>query len=147
MSDSKKLFVQSTLCEKCPYLEFFWSVFSRIRTEYSVSLPILSECKKIPTRKSPNTNTFHALLIFKAFFTNKAYYKQFGKYIPKRSFRPLKTFRILFQIISGICKKIYGVLSLLLYYQILQKKRWLIFSNYQVPWYWWRDEMMIWLLG
>ena len=23
-----------TLCEKCPYSEFFWSVFSRIRTEY-----------------------------------------------------------------------------------------------------------------
>ena len=22
------------LCEKCPYSEFFWSVFSRIRTEY-----------------------------------------------------------------------------------------------------------------
>ena len=80
MSDGKKLFVQSTLCKKCPYLEFFWSVFSRIRTEYSVSLPILSECKKMPTRKSPNTNTFHALLIFKAFFTNKAYYKQFGKH-------------------------------------------------------------------
>ena len=23
-----------TLLEKCPYSEFFWSVFSRIRTEY-----------------------------------------------------------------------------------------------------------------
>ena len=25
---------QTTLREKCPYLKFFWSVFSRIRTEY-----------------------------------------------------------------------------------------------------------------
>ena len=45
MSDSKKLFVQSTLREKSPYLEIFWSVFSRMRTEYSVSLPIRSECE------------------------------------------------------------------------------------------------------
>ena len=58
MSDGKKLFVQSTLCKKCPYLEFFWSVFSRIRTEYSVSLPILSEYEKMPTRKSPKQTLF-----------------------------------------------------------------------------------------
>ena len=25
---------RNKLREKCPYLEFFWSVFSRIRTEY-----------------------------------------------------------------------------------------------------------------
>ena len=28
-----------TLLEKCPYSEFFWSVFSRIRTKYSVRMP------------------------------------------------------------------------------------------------------------
>ena len=28
------LFKCMSLCEKCPYSEFFWSVFSRIRTEY-----------------------------------------------------------------------------------------------------------------
>ena len=27
-----------TLREKCPYSEFFWSVFSCIRTEYGISL-------------------------------------------------------------------------------------------------------------
>ena len=27
-------FISHTLREKCPYSEFFWSVFSRIRTEY-----------------------------------------------------------------------------------------------------------------
>ena len=37
----------SALREKCPYLEFFWYVFSRIWT-----------------RKTSNTNTFHAVLHF-----------------------------------------------------------------------------------
>ena len=31
---------------------FFWSVFSRIWTEYSVSVRIRSECEKIRTRKN-----------------------------------------------------------------------------------------------
>ena len=51
--------------EKCPYSEFFWSVFSRIWTEYgemlAVSLLTQSECGKIWARKIPNTDTFHAL--------------------------------------------------------------------------------------
>ena len=34
---------------KVLYSEFFWSIFSHIRTEYG----------KIRTRKTPNTNTFH----------------------------------------------------------------------------------------
>ena len=37
---------------KRPYLEFFWSVFSRIWTEYGVR-----------TRKSTNTDTFHAVTV------------------------------------------------------------------------------------
>ena len=36
------------LREKCPYSEFFWSVISRIRT-----------------RKTPNTDTFHSVIIKK----------------------------------------------------------------------------------
>ena len=55
------LLSKSTLREKCPYSEFFWSVFSRIRTEYGVSLRIQSECGKIRTRKTPNTDTFHVV--------------------------------------------------------------------------------------
>ena len=42
---------QHSLREKCPYLELFWSVFSRIRTE----------CGKIPTRKTPDMDTFYAV--------------------------------------------------------------------------------------
>ena len=52
-----------SLREKCPYLELFWSVFSRIRTEYReipVYLRIQSECGKIRTRITPNTDPFYA---------------------------------------------------------------------------------------
>ena len=37
-----------TLGKKCPYLELFWSLFSRIRTEYG----------QIRTRATPNMDTF-----------------------------------------------------------------------------------------
>ena len=41
-----------TLREKCIYSQFFWSVLSRIRTEYDlISLRIQSERGKIRTRK------------------------------------------------------------------------------------------------
>ena len=50
------------LREKSQYSEFFWSVFSRIWTEYLeiLSLCIQSKCGKIWTRKTSNTDTFHA---------------------------------------------------------------------------------------
>ena len=57
----------NTLREKCPYSEFFWSVFSRIfelaMERYSVSFRIKSECGKIWTKKTPNTNTFYAVTV------------------------------------------------------------------------------------
>ena len=46
-----------TLCKKCPYLELFWSTFSRIRTEY------IEICGKMRTRITPNTDTFHAVMM------------------------------------------------------------------------------------
>ena len=56
--------------EKCPNSEFFWPLFSGIRTEYGeipekyfVSLGIMSKCGKMRTRKAPNMDTFHAMLI------------------------------------------------------------------------------------
>ena len=45
------------LRKKYPYLELFWSAFSRIRTEYGEIL----ECGKMRTRITPNTDTFHAV--------------------------------------------------------------------------------------
>ena len=41
----------TSLRQKCPYSELFWSVFSCIRTEYG----------KILTRITPNTDNFHAV--------------------------------------------------------------------------------------
>ena len=46
------------LCKKCPYSEFFWSVFPLI---YEINLRIQSKCGKIRTRKALNTDTFRAV--------------------------------------------------------------------------------------
>ena len=52
----------------CPHSGLFLSVFSRIRTEYGISLRIQSECGKIRTRITPNTDTFHAMQDFPYIF-------------------------------------------------------------------------------
>ena len=62
-----------SLRKKCPYSEFFWSVFPRIWTKYGdllrftkygdVNLRIQFKCGKIRTRKTPNMDTFYAMLI------------------------------------------------------------------------------------
>ena len=44
-----------SLREKYPYSELFTSAFSRI------SLRIQSECEKMRTRRTPNTDTFYAV--------------------------------------------------------------------------------------
>ena len=49
--------------KKCPYLEFVWSVFSRIP-----SVRIQSKCGKIKTRKTSNTATFYAVPAAICFF-------------------------------------------------------------------------------
>ena len=54
----------SSLPKRCRWSEFFWSVFSCIRTVYE-NIRIHSECGKIRTRKTPNMDTFHA--VFNAF--------------------------------------------------------------------------------
>ena len=50
---------------KCPYSEFFYSkyfpAFALNRQRYSASLYIQSECGKIRTRKTPITDTIHAV--------------------------------------------------------------------------------------
>ena len=57
----RKAIQRRSLRKKCPYSELFWSVFSRIWTEYEASLRIQCECGKIRTRITPNTDTFHAV--------------------------------------------------------------------------------------
>ena len=53
-----------TLREVYPYLEFLWSVFSRIWTEYG-ELRIQSECGKTRTRNTTNKDIFLAVVIVK----------------------------------------------------------------------------------
>ena len=48
------------LHKKRPYSKLFWSAFSHIWTEYG---EIQSKCVKMRTRITPNTDTFHAMLI------------------------------------------------------------------------------------
>ena len=50
-----------SLHEKCPYSKLLWSVFSRLWTEYGVSVRIQSECEKMRTRITPNKDTFYAV--------------------------------------------------------------------------------------
>ena len=52
---------KQSLREKCPDMEFFWSVFSRIWTEYGEVWSIQSECGKIWPEKIPYVDTFHAV--------------------------------------------------------------------------------------
>ena len=65
---SKKPFSGHTLCKKCLYSELLWFLFSCMRTEYGdiqsesyqygeLSLHIQSECGKLRTRITPNTDT------------------------------------------------------------------------------------------
>ena len=64
---SAKVSRKVSLREKYPYLEFFWSVFTRIKTEsrdIRISLHIQSEWGKMRARKTPNRDTFHALYRF-----------------------------------------------------------------------------------
>ena len=42
-----------TLPERCPYSEFYWSIFVRNRTEHG----------EIRSRKTPNTNTFYGVFV------------------------------------------------------------------------------------
>ena len=57
-----KKFTAIPLCENCSYSEFFWSVFSSIRTEYEEILSnIQSKCGNVQIRKTLNTDTFHTV--------------------------------------------------------------------------------------
>ena len=58
-----EMLLSSTLGEKGPYSELFWSAFSRIWTEYGEeSLRIQSKCRKMRNGITPNTDTFYAVV-------------------------------------------------------------------------------------
>ena len=60
------LFLNRSLHEMYPYTQFFWSVFSHIRTEYGEILPIspysVRMREKIRTRKSTSTHNFYTVV-------------------------------------------------------------------------------------
>ena len=68
------LFVCITLCEKCPYSEFFWSLISRIQIEYGeigLSFGIQSECGKYgPEKLQLRTPFTQCYLWFRKFSEN-----------------------------------------------------------------------------
>ena len=49
------------LHEKSPYSEFYWSVFSRNRTEYREYSQYLVRMREIRTRKTLDRDTFHLM--------------------------------------------------------------------------------------
>ena len=64
-----KFFQKTSLRKKCPYSELFWSAFfsafSCIRTEYSISpysVRMPENTGKMRTRITPNTDIFYAVL-------------------------------------------------------------------------------------
>ena len=42
-----EVFYKNTLRKKCPYLEFFWSAFSRIQTKYGEIRSIRSDSRRL----------------------------------------------------------------------------------------------------
>ena len=63
-----QFWMELSLRKKCSYSELFWSVFSRIRTEYGEILRISpylvrmwENAGKMRTRITPNTGTFYAV--------------------------------------------------------------------------------------
>ena len=72
---------EAPLCEKCPYSEFFWYVFS---------------CGKIRTKKILNTDTLHAVLLYSAKRRSKTCLFVISSCLPVDTGRQLnvhKTFR------------------------------------------------------
>ena len=56
--------VRITLREKCPNMEFFMSVFSRIRTEYGEIRSFSPNTGKLGPKNTPYLDTFHAVLVY-----------------------------------------------------------------------------------
>ena len=97
------LFWTNSLCEKSPKLEFFWSVFSHIWTE--VSLRIQSKCGNIRTRKTPNTDTFHAVNGEEDFFEFVQYVANWSVGMQDRTCFLGPTWKFLFVYSVKLCPK------------------------------------------
>ena len=63
--------VFTSLHEKCPHSELFWSAFSRIQCE----------CGKMRTRITPNTDTFYAMPLIRLLVSQPQFLHDFSKKI------------------------------------------------------------------
>ena len=92
-------------------MEFSWSVFSRIRTEYGEIIRIQSEYRKIRTRKTANTNTFYAVIVFEKGVIIYSFHVKSAAEILLRFFKEFYT-RV---YLSFIGKEIFILISFSLY--------------------------------
>ena len=75
---------RKSLREKGPYSGLFWSAFSRTRTEYGEilrTLRIYSECGKMRTRTTPNTDTFYVVTVVYSKLTKEHWVDVLSEYI------------------------------------------------------------------
>ena len=85
--------ISYTLRKKCPYLELFWSTFSRIRTEYREILRI-SPCL-VQMRENADQNNY-----------------EYGHFLSSEKLKSM---------INYLSKNIFCTHSVLFYYRILKK--------------------------
>ena len=77
--------LQSSLREKCPYSEFFWSVFSRIWTEYGEILLIGRMRENMDQKNSEYGRFLHTAFVFSLLYecTSKLCFEH---YSPKKEY-------------------------------------------------------------
>ena len=94
--------VQETLRENCTYLEFFWSVFTRIWTEYGEIRSIQSKCGKIRTRETRFGHLLRNEMLFKTWLSFK-HWLYLIKFSYELHFKPLKSTRrfFLYKVVSS----------------------------------------------
>ena len=77
---------EQTLRKKCPYSDFFWSVFSRIRTEYELKTTKY-ELKDINYKYDHNEDQFHGIIahnVTLAGCSSNCYYGEIPCIVQKR---------------------------------------------------------------
>ena len=111
---SSHLSVKYTLRKKYPYSELFGSAFSRIRTEYGEILRVSPySVRMLRTRITPNTDTFHAVIVCTKCFKNQ----------PSAKLNPLKKQKYDAQKIKSAQKLIYFTGLKSRYHAVINEER------------------------
>ena len=103
-----------TLRKKYPYSELFGSAFSRIRTEHGEILRVSPySVRMLRTRITPNTDTFHAVIVCTKCFKNQ----------PSAKLNPLKKQKYDAQKIKSAQKLIYFTGLKSRYHAVINEER------------------------